>query len=75
MGSRVERIPIDCLSLGGTPLIPEVTELSYLPKRAEVAMFAALMPATERAFAYTTSHSEWGSLLWFNVGYLSKEWF
>ena len=38
-------------------------------------MFAALMPATERAFAYTTSHSEWGSLLWFNVGYLSKEGF
>jgi len=73
MGSRVERIPIDFLSLGGTPLIPEVTELSSLPKRAEVAMFAALMPATERAFAYTTSHSEWGSLLWFNVGYLSKE--
>lgn len=33
------------------------------------------MPATERAFAYTTSHSEWGSLLWFHVGYLSKEWF
>lgn len=75
MGSRVERIPIDCLSFGGTPLSPEVTELSSLPKRAEVAMFAALMPATERAFAYTTSHSEWGSLLWFNVGYLSKEWF
>lgn len=48
MGSRVERIPIDCLSLGGTPLIPEVTELSLssLPKRDEVAMFAALMPAT-----------------------------
>ena len=75
MGSRVERIPIDCLSFGGTPLSPEVTELSSLPKRAEVAMFAALMPATERAFAYTTSHSERGSLLWFNVGYLSKEWF
>ncbi|WJZ97155.1 hypothetical protein VitviT2T_015783 [Vitis vinifera] len=73
MGSRVERIPIDFLSLGGTPLIPEVTELSSLPKRAEVAMFASLMPATERAFTYTTSHSEWGSLLWFNVGYLSKE--
>lgn len=54
MGSRVERISID--SLGGTPLIQEVTELSSLSKRAEVAMFAALMPATERAFAYTTSH-------------------
>lgn len=54
-----------------------VKEAPSLLKRAEVAMFAALMPATERAFAYTTSHSEWGSLLWFNfnVGYLSKEWF
>ncbi|GMP37259.1 hypothetical protein CsSME_00009025 [Camellia sinensis var. sinensis] len=52
-----------------------VKEAPSLLKRAEVAMFAALMPATERAFAYTTSHSEWGSLPWFNVGSLSKEWF
>jgi hypothetical protein len=77
VGVAIDRIIVvkEAPSLGGTPLIPEVTELSYLPKRAEVAMFAALMPATERAFAYTTSHSEWGSLLWFNVGYLSSEWF
>ena len=59
-------------SLLTKPLSPEVTELSSLPERAEVAMFAALMPATERAFAYTTSHSSEDA---FGVGYLSKEWF
>ena len=51
MGSIVERIPIDCLY---PPLSREVPSsqklrLTNLPKRAEVAMFAALMPATERA--------------------------
>lgn len=34
MDSRVERTPMECLSLGGTPNIPEVPELSSLPKGA-----------------------------------------
>ncbi|OMP10754.1 hypothetical protein COLO4_04297 [Corchorus olitorius] len=48
MCSRVEIIPIDCLSLGVTPLIPEVTELSLssLTKRDEVAMNQSTKPVT-----------------------------
>jgi hypothetical protein len=57
MGSRVERIPIDCLSLGGTPLIPEVTELSYLPKRAKSTGDLSSIAYSSNVFFFLNSNT------------------